>query len=141
MIWVTSHTCSKHRELLGFVLNPNFIIYNLTINQPKKEDSILILFHMGFTNPIFMNSKVKMQFYQNPSFWRQAINHTRHLKLSRSTLRFSFHTFLASLLLPLLLLLLFLFLSAFALLSLPSVFELPPPPKLGTNLAFKSRFC
>ena len=41
-----------------------------------------------------------MQFYQNPSFWRQAIIHTKPLKFHRSILRFSFHTLacLASLL-------------------------------------------
>ena len=68
LIWVTTHTYSKHRELLEFVLNPNSITYNLTMSSIKKGDSLLILFLMGFTNLNFKKSKVKMQFNQNPRF-------------------------------------------------------------------------
>ena len=59
---------TKHQDFLGFVLNPTSISLHLTMNPTTREDSILILFLVGLTNLHFKKSKVRMQFYQNPSF-------------------------------------------------------------------------
>ena len=92
-----THIQTKHQDLLGFVLNTTSISLHLTMNPTTREDSILILFLMGLTNLNFKKSKVRMQFYQNPSFWRQAINHIKPSFLpSSSALSFPFPSFFAS---------------------------------------------
>ena len=68
----------------------NFLTFNHESNN--KGGFHTILFLVGLTNLNFKKSKVRMQFYQNPSFWRQAINHIKPLKFHRFILRFSFHT-------------------------------------------------
>ena len=53
LIWVITHTQTKHKDLLGFVLNPNSITCNLTMNPTSNGgfhtlDPIRIYFRVRF---------------------------------------------------------------------------------------------
>ena len=66
-IWVTTHTQTKPKDLLGFILNPNSITCHLTMNPTSKRGFHTHLVPYGvFTKPNFKKSKVMMKFYQNP---------------------------------------------------------------------------
>ena len=46
--WVMTHPQTNHDDWLGFILNPNSKTLNYPWTHPKREDSMIILYHMGF---------------------------------------------------------------------------------------------
>ena len=67
LIWVITHTQTKHNDLLGFVLNPNSITCNL--NHESNLKGRIPCFSCtiwGFTHLTLNNFWVKMKSYQNP---------------------------------------------------------------------------
>ena len=93
LIWVITHTQTKHKDSLGFVLNPNSITCNLTMNPTSNGgfhtlDPIRIYFRVRFLtthNPqnIYHTNLYKVP-YKNPKIHTRI--HTFLLSLSSSLL-------------------------------------------------------
>ena len=97
LIWVITHTHTKHKDLLGFALNPNSITCNLTMNPTSKGgfhtlDPIRIYFRVGFLtthNPTNMyHTNLYKVPYKNPKIHTRI--HTFLLFPSSSLLLFFF---------------------------------------------------
>ena len=51
LIWVMTHTQTKHQDLLGFVLNPNSISFHFTMNPTTKGGFHTYFVLCGFYQP------------------------------------------------------------------------------------------
>ena len=79
LIWVITHTQTKHKDLLGFVLNPNSITCNLTMNLTSKGG-----FHT--LDPIRIYFRVRFLTTHNPQKCIIQIYTKFHTKIQRSIL-------------------------------------------------------
>ena len=55
LIWVITHTQTRHENLLGFILNPNSITLYQPWIHPQREDFMSFLSHMGFYPPYLLS--------------------------------------------------------------------------------------
>ena len=79
LIWVITHTQTKPKDLLGFVLNPNSITCNLTMNPTSKGG-----FHT--LDPIRIYFRVRFLTTHNPQTCIIQIYTKFHTKIQRSIL-------------------------------------------------------
>ena len=136
LIWIITHTQTKHKDLLGFVLNPNSITCNLTMNPTSKGG-----FHT--LDPIRIYFRVRFLTTHNPQTCIIQIYTKFHTKIQRSILE-SIPFFSSSLLLfsssslplPLLLYFPLLFFSTFLVSNFLETNCSYPPFELRPCLAF-----
>ena len=79
LIWVITHTQTKHKDLLEFVLNPNLITCHLTMNPTSKG-----VFHT--LDPIRIYFRVRFLTTHNPQTCIIQIYTKFHTKIQRSIL-------------------------------------------------------
>ena len=69
LIWVITHTHTKFKNLLGFVLTQTPLLCNQTMNPTSKGGFHVFLVHLGFYPPysqyFFFFFWVRMKSYQN----------------------------------------------------------------------------
>ena len=79
LIWVITHTQTKHKDSLGFVLNPKSITCNLTMNPTSNGG-----FHT--LDPIRIYFRVRFLTTHNPQTYIIQIYTKFHTKIQRSIL-------------------------------------------------------